>query len=313
MRPTAPRAEPLANLLAFITLGRPLFLVGGVVFYSLGVAAAAFDGAPVAWGVAVWGYVAVAAAQLMNHYSNDYYDLDADLANSAATPWSGGSRVLAERRLGPLVALRAAQVFAGLAVALALAVSLGSPAPWASLAVLLLGVGLAWVYSGPPLYLHRRGLGEPVGALVIPGLTAIAGYVLQAGGVGLTPLLCAVPLCLLQFAMLVAVSVPDAAGDRAVGKRTLVVLAGERRAAAAYAAAVGLAYLSLPALAWAGLPWPVALAPLGATPIAAWNVWGALRGRWGDARSWEGLGFWSIGQLVGGAALMLLGFIWTNA
>lgn len=308
----APRRAPLASLRAFVALGRPLFLVGGVIFYGLGVAAAAHDGAAPAWRLAAWGYLAVAAAQLMNHYSNDYYDLDADVANTTATPWSGGSRVLAEGRLGPRVALRAALAFGGIAVALAAAVAAASPAPAASLAVLLLGAGLAWVYSGPPLQLHRRGLGEPVGALVIPGLTCLAGYVLQAGRVGLMPLLCALPLCLLQYAMLVAVSVPDAAGDRAVGKRTLVVLAGERRAALAYAAAVALAFVALPALGLAGLPWAVALAPLGAAPIALWNVWGALRGRWADPGAWAALGFWSIGQLVASAGLMLAAFVWAG-
>lgn len=303
------KSEVVSRLLAFITLGRPLFLVGGVIFYGLGVAAAVHDGVLVAWGLAVWGYVAVAAAQLMNHYSNDYYDLDADLANSTATPWSGGSRVLAEQRLGPLVALRAAQVLGALAVVLAVAVSAASPVPVVSLAVLLVGTALAWVYSGPPLFLHRRGWGEPVGAVVIPGLTALTGYVLQAGSVGRTALLCIVPLCLLQFAMLVAVSVPDEAGDRAVGKRTLVVSVGRRRAALAYVMAVALAYLALPLIALAGVPWPVAVAPLIAAPIAAWNVWGALRGRWDDPTAWERLGFWSIGQLVASAGLMLAAFV----
>lgn len=311
-QPVSSRADTLAKVLAFITLGRPLFLVGGVIFYGLGVAAAVHDGAFPDWGLAAWGYLAVAAAQLMNHYSNDYYDLDADMANSTATPWSGGSRVLAEERLGPQVALRAAQLFGVLAVVLAVGVSAASPGPFWSLVVLLTGAALAWVYSGPPLFLHRRGWGEPVGALVIPGLTGLTGYVVQAGVIGLAALLCVVPLCLLQFAMLVAVSVPDAAGDRAVGKRTLVVAVGVGRAALAYAAAVGLAYLSLPAIALAGVPWPVALAPLGAAPIAAWNVWGALGGRWRDEGAWEGLGFWSIGQLVASAGLMLLAFVWVG-
>ena len=299
----------MPGVIAFIALGRPLFLVGGVVFYGLGVAAAAHDGAPVAWGLALWGYLAVAAAQLMNHYSNDYYDLDADSANQTATPWSGGSRVLAERRLRPQVALWAALSFGALAVLLAVWAATLAVAPLASLALLLCATGLAWVYSGPPLFLHRRGLGELVGALVIPGLTALVAYQLQTGRLGATALLVALPLCLMQFAMLVAVSVPDALGDAAVGKRTLVVLLGARRAAWLYVAALGLAYAALPLLGLAGLPWAVALAPLGVAPVALWNGWRAARGRWADPGSWAGLGFWSIAQLVGSAALMLLGFV----
>jgi 1,4-dihydroxy-2-naphthoate octaprenyltransferase len=302
----------LRHIAAFVALGRPLFLAGGAVFYGLGVAAALYDGAPLRLGLALWGYLAVAAAQLMNHYSNDYFDLDADVANTVRTRWAGGSRVLADGLLPPRAALWAAAGFGALAVALALAVAAAAPAPLATLALLLGATALAWVYSGPPLHLHRRGLGEPVGALVIVGLTAATGYLLQAGRLGAGLLLALVPLCLLQLAMLIAVSVPDAVGDAAVGKGTLVVRLGLGRAAGIYAAAVALAYAALPALALAGLPWPVALAPLGAAPIAAWNLWRALRGVWAHEASWEGLGFWSIGQLVASAGLMLLGFVWAS-
>jgi 1,4-dihydroxy-2-naphthoate octaprenyltransferase len=294
-----------------VALGRPLFLVGTAVFYGLGVAAAAYDGAQPRWGLAAWGYLTVAAAQLMNHYSNDYFDLDADVANAVRTRWAGGSRVLAEGLLPPGTALWAAVGFGALSALLAVGVALATPAPAATLALLLGGLALAWVYSGPPLRLHRRGLGEPVGAIVIVGLTATTGYLLQAGRLG-RGLLALAPLCLLQLAMLIAVSVPDAAGDAAVGKRTLVVRLGPRRAARIYAAAIALAYATLPALALAGLPWPVALAPLGAAPIAWWNLWRALRGAWAEEASWEGLGFWSIGQLVASAGLMLLGFVWAG-
>lgn len=295
-----------------MALGRPLFLAGPAVFYGLGLAAAAHDGAQLRWDLAAWGYLAVAAAQLMNHYSNDYFDLDADLANSVRTRWAGGSRVLAEGRLAPQVALWGALAFGGVAALLILGLVAVAPAPWATAALLLAGLALAWLYSGPPLWLHRRGLGEPAGAVVIVGLTAATGYLLQAGRLGNSLLLALVPLCLLQLAMLIAVSVPDAAGDAAVGKRTLVVRLGTPRAARIYAAAVALAYVALPAICLAGLPWPVALAPLGAAPIACWNLWQALGGGWRNPATWEGLGFWSIGQLVASAVLMLLGFVWAG-
>lgn len=299
----------LARAADFAALGRPLHLGGPALFYGLGVAAAHHAGSPSRWGVAAAGLLTVAAAQLMNHYSNDYFDLAADRANLTPTRWSGGSRVLAEGRLPPRAALLAALGFGALAVGLALATAARAPAPGASLALLLGAIGLAWAYSGPPLYLHRRGVGELVGALIVPGLTAVAGYLLQTGAVGPLVLLAAVPLCLMQFAMLVAVNVPDAAGDAAVGKRTLVVLLGVPRAARLFAGALGLAYGALPLLGLLGVPWPVALAPLGAAPIALWLGARAAGGAWGDRGAWEGAGFWSIGLLVASAGLMLLAFL----
>ena len=46
--------------------------------------------------------------QLMTHYANDYFDLEADRANQTPTTWSGGSRVLPAGELSPRVALIAA-------------------------------------------------------------------------------------------------------------------------------------------------------------------------------------------------------------
>lgn len=302
----------LARAADFAALGRPLHLGGPAIFYGLGVAAASYAGAPVSWGVAAAGLLTVAAAQLMNHYSNDYFDLEADLANATPTRWSGGSRVLADGRLPPRAALWAAIGFGCLALGLAAATAAAARAPWPSLLLLLLAIGLAWLYSGPPLYLHRRGLGEVSGALIVPGLSVAVGYLLQAGELGALALLAAAPLCLLQFAMLVAVNVPDAASDRAVGKLTLVVLLGVRRAAGLFVAAVGLAYGALPLLGLAGLPWAVALAPLGAVPIGLWLVAVVAGGAWDAPASWERIAFWSIGQLVASAGLMLGAFALLN-
>lgn len=298
----------LARAADFAALGRPLHLIGGAIFYGLGVAIAGYSGAPLNARAAILGLLTVATAQLMNHYCNDYFDLEADRANATPTQWSGGSRVLAEGRLPARTALVAAVSFGALALSLALLTALASPAPAATLTLLVLAIGLAWVYSGPPLFLHRRALGEVTGAIIVPGLTALVGYQAQTGAIGGTVLLAIVPLCLLQFAMLVAVNVPDAAGDAAVGKHTLVVRLGPARAAQLYLLALGLAYGSLPVLAIAGLPWPAALAPLATLPIAAWLAYRILRGAWHDQRAWDSLGFWSIGQLVGSAGMLAMAF-----
>ena len=91
-------ALDLRTVAAFVKLGRPQFLVGGFVFYGLGrrwrrrrarrSTAARF----------ALGQLVVTAAQLMTHYANDYFDLEADRANRTPTRWSGGSRVLPDGR-----------------------------------------------------------------------------------------------------------------------------------------------------------------------------------------------------------------------
>lgn len=298
-----------ARAVALLALGRPLHLGGGALFYGLGVAVAGYDGTPLAGGVALLGLLTVMAAQLMNHYSNDYFDFDADQANPTPTRWSGGSRVLPSGQLPPQAALWAALSCGAAALLLSLPAALASPAPVASATLLLGAITLAWIYSGPPLYLHRRGFGESVGAVVVPGLSAMVGYMLQVGTLGPLVLLTITPLCLMQFAMLVAVSLPDVVGDAVVGKLTLAVLLGPQRASRLLMASVALAYALLPLLWWLGLPALVALAPLGAAPIGAWLIVRLAQGAWAAPAAWEGLGFWSIGQLVASAGLMLLAFL----
>ncbi len=83
------------------------------------------------------------------------------------------------------------------------------------------------------------------------------------------PFLAVFPLCAFQFAMLLAIEFPDATGDAAAGKRTLVVRLGAARAATLHQAVMAVAYLSLPFLVTAGLPAVVAIAAAAPAPLAA--------------------------------------------
>jgi 1,4-dihydroxy-2-naphthoate polyprenyltransferase len=129
-----------SSAVAFIKLGRPLFLAGGVLFHALGVAITLSTGAPLDLAALLWGQAAITAIQFMTQYGNEYFDLSADLANSTPTRWSGGSRVLPDGALAPDVALRAALILAGLAVGASIALMLlARPGP---LALPLLGLAL---------------------------------------------------------------------------------------------------------------------------------------------------------------------------
>ena len=88
----------MSAILAFIKLGRPLFLGGGFILFALGAAIAHACGHVIDTGRYVLGQAAVTAFQLMTHYANDYFDYDADVANLTPTKWSGGSRVLPDAR-----------------------------------------------------------------------------------------------------------------------------------------------------------------------------------------------------------------------
>ncbi len=300
----------LSRLIYTLRLARPLFLVGGFVFYGLGVMIALYQGAALDVTALLWGQAAVTAAQLMTHFSNDYFDLRADQANTTPTRWSGGSRVLAEGLLSPRTGLWLAVTCGALALAatVVLAVLVRS-GPWA-VGLLLAAIALSWFYSAPPLQLHSRGLGELTVALIVPVLTPLVGYTLQAGRPGLLPLLAVLPLACFQAAMILVINFPDAAGDRQTGKQTLVVRLGAARAARLHTALLATAYLSLPLLVRAGLPALAALAVLLPLPLGVWLAWRMVSGAWREPAAWNGLAFWSIGLLLASAALELVAFGW---
>lgn len=292
----------------FLRLGRPLHLVGGFVFNGLGITIAIYLGHAPDWTTALLCQIVVTATQLMTHYSNDYFDQDADAATLTPTRWSSGSRVLPEGLIQPRVALSTALICGGVALA-GTAVLLFSGATAATGGLLLLSIALAWSYSSPPLSLNRHGLGELTGSLLVPGLTTLLGFMVQAGRLDWLPLLSAVPLMFFQLAMLISVNFPDVVGDARVNKRTLVVIIGPQQGARLFLTALVLAYALLPILIAAGLPGRVALSVLLTLPIALWQAWRIRRGAATDPTYWNGLAFWSIGLLLSAALMQLAAYL----
>lgn len=177
-----------------------------------------------------------------------------------------------------------------------------------ALALVLLALVLAWSYSAPPLSLHSRTLGEVIGALLLAGLTPWLGYYVQAGWPPPQLAQLLAPLVVLQFAMLVTVSLPDAAGDAAVGKHTLAVRLGTR-ASARLAAVATMGALGWPLAQLApGSPiWP-ALAMAVWLPVGAWQA--ARLWRLGDPPPWSSLAFWGIGLVMGPATALAAALAW---
>jgi 1,4-dihydroxy-2-naphthoate octaprenyltransferase len=151
-------------------------------------------------------------------------------------------------------------------------------------------------------------LGELTTALLVAGMTPLVGFYLQTGRVGV-PLLGVLPLCCLQFAMLLTIEFPDAVGDAAVGKRTLVVRLGGERAARLLILLLLASYAVLPLLVRLGLPARVAAGAAMTTPLAAWQGWRVWRGAWADPARWNSLGFWAIALLMGTTTAELLVFL----
>ncbi|MDI7278145.1 MAG: 1,4-dihydroxy-2-naphthoate octaprenyltransferase [Anaerolineae bacterium] len=255
---------------------RPGFFTASTVSVLLGLAVAWRQAGELDWLAAA----GVLLASLLMHAGadmiNDYHDHvnGADEANHEyISPFTGGSRMIQCGLLSPAEVRRTALVLLGAGAAvLALLALREGPGLWLLAAI---GVASSLAYTGRPLYLASRGLGELVVGLNFGPVLVAAGYYVQAHALPAGLLLTSLPLGLLVTAILYVNEMPDYAGDRAAGKRTLVVRLGRQRASWGYALLVALAYLSIVAGVLARQLPPEALIALASLPLgvaAAANV-----------------------------------------
>ncbi|MEK6976472.1 MAG: prenyltransferase [Candidatus Thermoplasmatota archaeon] len=217
----------MATLGDLLRLGRPHFLLAGVAFVALGIALARHAGAAVDPLDAALAMAAVAFTQWGVHYGNEAHDVDADRANPRRTRLAGGSGLVVAGRVTEGEARLVAACLFGAGAAAAGALAWRAPA---SLAVSVPLVALSWAYSAPPLRLCARGLGEAatglIVAVLVPALVLVPAGLGPAATAAWWPL---APLALQVAAAVAVLSLPDADGDAAAGKRTLAVRLGPRR------------------------------------------------------------------------------------
>jgi 1,4-dihydroxy-2-naphthoate octaprenyltransferase len=213
------------RLVAMIRMGRFPLLFGGFLLFLLGALTAVAAGHPFSPALLIVGYAILGPAHLSVHYSNDCFDADGDRLGTP-TGVSGGSGMLARypdlRPAARLTALLLIVIscIAGLAAFLTVL-----PTPLLPLLVVI-GNGLGWFYSAPPVRLSSWGLGEASTAatfgLLLPGM----GYLAIAGGLEAAFLLATIPLTILGVTFILAVEMPDREADALSGKMTFIVRHG---------------------------------------------------------------------------------------
>jgi 1,4-dihydroxy-2-naphthoate octaprenyltransferase len=209
-----------------IKLGRLRFLWLGFSLYLLGALLAIASGAAFSFDRFVFGYIVLMTGHLSVHYSNDYFDYEADSRTAAGT-LSGGSGILPKHP-----ELRPFARWFGLSLAV-LSVALGAiftivfAFPLTYLGFAIFGNLLSWYYTAPPLRLAYRGLGELATMIAVGFLMPAIGDFSQFG-VAFSPLFltCLVPLLLYSLSFIVNVEIPDMEGDIASGKRNFVARKG---------------------------------------------------------------------------------------
>ena len=203
------------------------------VAYTLGAVIAKAEGSPFRAWPFFWGFVWLFILEWCTILVNERYDLPTDTINKNASPFTGGSRVLVEKRLAVGDVKRATMVLIALLALLGLMGVLtlqNASRPQAAL-LLSLGVFLGLGYTMPPIKLCYRGFGEIVVAVTHSPYVIVLGFVLQGGAVGTrAPWIISIALFFAVLAAITLAGIPDHVADWKSGKITLSVLLGQRAA-----------------------------------------------------------------------------------
>lgn len=275
-----------ARLSLLVELGRPKFLVYSALFLSIGAASAVAAGHPLRIAPLAQALLRLWTTHLMTHYANEFFDLEADRANTRGSAWTGGSGVLSSGRLPANAAIGSASV-------LLMAAAQGAVLPGPMRAVVFAGLFLGWFYTSPPLRLNYHGLGDLTVATVLTVLTPLFGVLSLGGTADDLPGWALGSLFAMQAARMSVMNLADMDGDRLAGNGTSVVRLGASNAR--WIHALG----QVGALTWAAtgwwrgaMPWPVALAFTATAPMGLWHTRRVLAGPT-PAVSGGDLAFWA--------------------
>jgi 1,4-dihydroxy-2-naphthoate octaprenyltransferase len=216
-----------AKISLMLKMIRLHIVAGGVLAFLLGALLAVANGGRLDLSRFALFYFIVFFGDLSTHYSNDYFDFQADQQTEKKKFFSGNKILIANPTLRPL-ARKLALTFLAVSLALAvLAVTFGF-APFELVMITLMVNFFGWFYSAPPLRLISRGLGEVAIALAVGfGIPAL-GYLSVKGSFDGWFALFILPFVLYGFMLALSLEAPDINVDRKSDKKSVGVLKGEQ-------------------------------------------------------------------------------------
>ncbi len=252
-----------SNFHIWLQASRPVTLTAAVIPVVAGVALAYADTGAVRWRLFVLALLGAIFIQIGTNLVNDVKDFErgADTADRL-----GPQRVTQAGLLSP------AGVMRGAWISFALATLCGIPLVVAGgLPIVIIGIAsiiAAWAYTGGPWPLGYNGFGE-IFVILFFGLVAVGGtYYLQTGTWSAGAFVAGLGIGCLSSVLLAVNNVRDEAGDRLIGKKTLVVRFG-RAFGIFEIAALSFLPFGLGVYWWMTDRSPAALLPLLSLPLAA--------------------------------------------
>ena len=247
----------------------------------------AFASGQAVWWIAILAFLGVECAHLAMNLADDYFDYKVDMmgdrdrvirqgfrAMTAKYPYlTDGSETL-KTTAHAIARFSATALAAGLLIFVYRVMELGFTGPqgaWWILAIVAACAFLGYFYSGPPLKLAYRGVGELIIGLIFGPLLMVGMYYACCGKVDMNIVLISIPVGLLVLNILFTHSFIDLKGDEASNKMTFARLLGNKTVCLIFSAIFIFVPFALVVLAVAlGYTHPAYLAVLLVLPRGIW-------------------------------------------
>jgi 1,4-dihydroxy-2-naphthoate octaprenyltransferase len=290
----------------YIKALRAPFLAGSLIPVIIG-AAFGFAEKSMSFHLFLITALGVSSLHLGANLLNDYYDAKgSDPINVRLTPFSGGSRVIQDRKIAPwLILLMASSFFVLGSGAGIWLVYLKRPLV---IAIGLLGLLAGWAYSAPPLQLMSRGWGEILIFFAFGPLITLGTYYVMSGSLSWPAFALGFPQGFFIAGVIWINQFPDYQADRDAAKKNLVVRLGPAVSRYIYCAIMILAFLIVFFLiSIVGLPYLIMLSFI-ASPLA----FKAIKVLWNEYLSHDRIipaQALTIQTLIGHGLLVSLGLV----
>ncbi|MFH1784770.1 MAG: 1,4-dihydroxy-2-naphthoate octaprenyltransferase [bacterium] len=223
------------NFKLWLKAVRAPFFTATLIPVALGSIIAWYDTSNFMWGIFSLTMFGAILIHMGTNLANDYFDhlAGCDEANPTPTPFSGGSRVIQEGLIAPgkILYVSIASFILGGATGLYLNhLSRGNVV----LGIGIIGVFLGFFYTAGPFRIGYGSFGELAVAIGFGPLMVLGSYYVQAQNMSLRVFLISIPVGILIALVLLINEFPDYIADKSVGKRTLVVILGKKKALVLY-------------------------------------------------------------------------------
>lgn len=256
------------------TVSLPQSLLPAFTAVSLAAGCGSFS-----WVAALLSVIGIVFAHLGLNLADDYFDYKVQSGETRRRLAADGIRARiakypyltsGQADVGQLKAAIAVMLALAAVAGVAIGIMRGVSIVWFVVVGLILGIS----YSGSPLRLGFRGLGEAVIFAMFGPLLMIGCYFASTGEVHSEIVWFSCAVGLLVTNIIYTHSILDAAADSKIGKRTMAHVMGKPMAMIAFSAAVNLLpYLLVLAAVVSGAISPAYLAVFAVLPLSCWLVW----------------------------------------